>query len=121
MARLLILAALLLPDVTPRSSNFDPRRLVEERSIVVPETWLMGAGGKFIVTETGAGAVGLIDAANGRDLGQIGDHGGAGRHDWNWGQSDRVIASTASDGTVRAWDATTRKEIASLRPHAGMT
>jgi hypothetical protein len=121
MARLLILAALLLPDVTPRSSTFDPRRLVEERSFAVPESWLMGAGGRFIVTETEAGELGLIDAATGRNLGPIGDASAAGRHDWNWGQSDRVIATTSNDGTVRAFDATTRKEIASLRPHAGMT
>jgi len=121
MARALFLAALVLADVTPRTSTFDPRRLAEERSFAVPETWLVGAGGKYIATETGAGSIGLIDATTGRNLGVIDELGGPSRHDWNWGQSDRILAITAHDGNVKVWDATTRKEIASLKPHEGMT
>jgi WD40 repeat protein len=123
-AILLPVLAALVADVTPRSSNFHPKRLVEERSFAAPGLWLVAPGGKFIATATGGDSVGLIDVATGRDLGVLGDHDNGGRHDGNFGQSDHILATTANDGTVKVWDAATRKEIATFKdpfPHAGYT
>lgn len=120
-AILLSALAFLAADVTPRSSSFDPRRLREERSFAAPGLWLLGAGGKFIATGSGRDAFGLIDATTGRDFGIVGDHGGQGRHDGNWGQSDRILATTSDAGLVKVWDATTRKELLSIEPHAVYT
>ena len=108
-------------DVTPRSNTFDPKRLVEERSFSAASLWLVSPGGKYIATATGADSFGLIDATTGRDLGEVGEHAGTVRHDGNFGQSDRFLAIAGNDGTVKVWDATTRKEIASLQPHEGFT
>ena len=119
----LVFAALvsLAPDVSPRSSSFHPKRLSEERSISAAGLWLIAPGGKFIATAAGGDSVGLIEVATGNDLGVLGEHSG-GRHDGNFGQSDRILATTANDGPVKVWDATTRKEIASFKsPHPGYT
>ena len=120
-AILLSALASVLGDVTPRSSAFDPRRLVEERSISAGSLWLVSPGGRYIATATGADSFGLIDTATGRDVGQVGEHAGTVRHDGNWGQSDRFLATAGNDGTVKVWDAQARKEIASLTPHEGFT
>src|SRR5262245_49071419 len=112
--------ALAFGDVTPRSSSFNPKRLGEERSFSAPGLWLVSPGGRFIATATDDTGFGLIEAATGRDFGTVGSHEG-GRHDGNWGQSDRILATTGEDGIVKAWDAGSRKEIASFKPHAGYT
>ena len=113
--------AALAGDVTPHSSSVHPKRLAEERSFPAPGLWLISPGGKFIATEGPGDSFGLIDGATGRDLGRMGDAMAGGRHDGNWGQSGRFIAITSNDGSVRVWDATTRKETASMRPHEGVT
>lgn len=123
----MILAAIAVAigDVTPRFGNFNPKRLVEERSFAAPGLWLLSAGGKYIASNKDGDSFNLIETSTGKDLGSFGGHGGAGRHDWNWGQSDRILATTAGDGAVKVWDATTRKEIASFtgdqQPHSGYT
>jgi len=113
--------ALAFGDVTPRSSSFNPKRLGEERSFSAPGLWLVSPGGRFIATSLDETTFGLIDAATGRDLGTVGKHESGGRHDGNWGQSDRILATTSGDGEVKVWDAVARKEIASFKPHAGYT
>ena len=122
-AILLSTLAFIVGDVTPRSGSFNPKRLAQVRSFPAPGLWLLAPGGKFIATMTGGDGVGLIDATTGRDLGVLGDHGGSVRHDGNWGQSDRILATTASNGSVKVWDAVTRKEIGSIKtpPHDGFT
>jgi WD40 repeat protein len=123
-AMILAAAAVAFGDVTPRASTFNPRRIAEERSFDAPNLWLVSAGGRYIATQTGADAFGLIDTSTGKDVGAFGDHGGMGRHDGNWGQSDRLLATAGSDGTVKVWDATTRKEVVSIAgrdAHAGYT
>lgn len=115
-ATVLAVLAVLLADVSPKSGTFNPKRLAKERDFAAPGFWLVSPGGRFITTATGD-SFGLIDATNGRDFGKLGDHVG-GRHDGNWGRSDRILATTSNDGAVKVWDATTQKEIASLRPHA---
>lgn len=114
-------AGVLLGDVTPRSNALDPRHLVELRSYPTPGLWLVGSGGRFIATDSGAEEIGLLDAATGRDAGSLGGSGGSGRHDGNWGADGRTFASASNDGTVKVWDAATRKELASLTPHTGYT
>ncbi|HTF56029.1 MAG TPA: hypothetical protein VK661_02070 [Planctomycetota bacterium] len=111
----------LFGDVTPRSNSLDPRHLVELRSYPAPGLWLVGSGGRFIATDTGGDDIGLLDAATGRDLGPLTGSGGSGRHDGNWGADGRTFASASNDGTVKVWDAATRKELASLTPHTGYT
>ncbi len=121
-AILLSALAVTLGDVTPRSSSFNPRRLGEERSFAAGGLWLVGPGGRYIATATGTDSFGLIDVATGRDLGAVGEHTGTVRHDGNWGQSERILATCAMDGSVKVWDATTRKEIAEFKsPHPGYT
>jgi WD40 repeat protein len=119
-AMVLAVLAVLLGDVSPKSGTFNPKRLAKERDFAAPGLWLMSPGGRFITTATGIDSFGLIDATTGRELGRLGDHTG-GRHDGNWGRSDRILATTSNDGAVKVWDAITRKEVASLRPHAGYT
>jgi WD40 repeat protein len=122
-AILLPVLAALAADVTPKSSAFNPRRLGEERSFAVTGLWLIAPGGKFIATEAGADGVGIVDVKTGLDMGVIGDHDGGGRHDGNFGQSDRILATTSNGGLVKVWDAATRKEIATFKepPHPGYT
>ncbi|HZL71705.1 MAG TPA: hypothetical protein VFC86_04545 [Planctomycetota bacterium] len=120
-AMVLAVVAFALGDVTPKSNAFNPRGLREERTFAAPGLWLLSPGGKYVATSTGGDSFGLIESATGRDLGAFGDHGGAGRHDGNWGASDRFLATTGSDGTVKVWDATTRKEVGSMKPHSGFT
>ncbi|HEY3226790.1 MAG TPA: hypothetical protein VGK61_07345 [Planctomycetota bacterium] len=114
-------AGVLFGDVTPRSNSLDPRRLVELRSYPAPGVWLVGSGGRFIATDTGGEEIGLLDAATGRDAGPLAGHGGSGRHDGNWSADGRTFASASNDGSVKVWDAVTRKEIASFTPHTGYT
>jgi WD40 repeat protein len=120
IASLAVLLAAFGPDVTPRLSPFYPRRLVEERTFDAPGLWLMAPGGKVIATAMGGDSFGLIDVATGRNF-ELGDHKPGGRHDGNFGQSERYLATTANDGPVKVWDAVTRKEIASFKPHGGYT
>lgn len=121
-AILLAVLAAAAADVSPRASSFNPKRLVEERSFAAPNLWLVAPGGKYVATAIGGDSFGVIDVATGRDAGQIGDSGGGGRHDGNFGQSDRYLATTANDGPVRVWDAASRKEVASFKlPHPGYT
>lgn len=113
--------ALAFGDVTPRSSAFNPKRLGEERSFSAPLLWLLSPGGKYVATAIDDTGFGLMETATGRDLGSVGSHDKGGRHDGNWGQSDRIFATTSGDGEVKVWDAATRKEIAAFKPHAGYT
>lgn len=119
-AILLAASTVLVADITPKAGTFNPKRLSLERSFSAPGLWLFAPGGKYIATATGINSFGLIDVATGKDLGVLGDHP-LGRHDGNFGQSDRILATTSNDGEVKVWDATTRKEIGSFKPHAGYT
>jgi WD40 repeat protein len=104
-------------DATPRGGTFNPKGLAEERTFPAPNAWLFSAGGRFIATEIDESAFGLIDTATGRDFGQLGKHPRA-RHDGNFGQSDRVLATTGNNGDVKVFDALSRKELLSLaQPH----
>ena len=118
---ILLSAFLVAADATPRSVTFAPNRLALERSFPAPGLWLMAPGGRYIATETGGDSFGLLDAAAGRDLGVWGGHEGAARHDGNWGLSGRFLATCGMDGSVRVWDAATKKQVAIFSPHAGYT
>jgi len=120
-AILFAVVCVLFGDVTPRSNSLDPRRLVELRSYPAPGLWLVGSGGRFIAVDSGGDDIGLLDAATGREAGQLGGPGGSGRHDGNWGADGRTFASASNDGSVKVWDAVTKKELVSLTPHTGYT
>ena len=111
--------ALASADATPRGGTFNPRILAEERSFPAPDAWLFSAGGRFIATEIGDTDFGLIDTATGKkDAEPLGKHRRA-RHDGNFGQSDHILATTGNDGDVKVFNAISRKELFTIRPHPG--
>ena len=120
-AILLSSLTLAFGDVTPRSSSLNPKSLGVERSFSAPLLGNISPGGKYVATAIDETGFGLIDSATGRDLGILGSHDTGGRHDGNWGQSDRILATTSGDGIVKVWDAVARKEIGSFKPHEGYT
>jgi len=121
IAILFAAASLALADATPKSGQFEPKGLVELRSFVVSNVWLLGPGGRYIATSTGNDEIGLFDVATGRDLGLLGGHAPTGKHDGNWSLNGRILASAGDDTSVKVWDAVGRKEIASFTPHAVFT
>ncbi len=114
---LLLLAALLVPDSSWRGREVDLAKIELVRSFGPWKPSTLSPAGNGFALYTG-NAVRLIDVAKEREARQLTGHL-ANIHDSGWSRDGRVFATTGYDGTVRVWETSTGKPLATLPAHAG--
>ncbi len=114
---LLIASTPVLGDTSPRSGYPDVRKFKEVGKFLPARSiWLVVGGGKHVLAKNGNDVV-VYDAASGREAGTL--KGTANIHDAGYSRDGRFLALAGYDSTVKVFDLSSMKEVASIGAHAG--
>ena len=114
---LLAALALLAPDSGWRGREVDLTKIELVRSFGPFKPSTLSPAGNGFALYTG-NSVRLYDIAREKEGPQLTGHL-SNIHDSGWSRDGRVLATTGYDGTVRVWETSTGKALATLPAHAG--
>ncbi|GEM_PF-6197171 len=110
------IVSLLSMDVSPQGGTVDPRRFTLVRKVALGRASIVSPSGEFLAQYSG-NDVQLVELSKKTKV-QLAGHT-QNIHDGGWSRNGRILATSAYDGTVRAWDVEKGREIFSVSPHAG--
>ena len=116
MKTTLALALAVWCDSSARRPTADPSRFELLRTFSARSSSLSPAGNVFALYV--GNSVTLFDARADKEPFRLAGHNGN-IHDSGWSRDGRVFATSGYDGTVRVWDVTTGRTLASIPAHAG--
>lgn len=103
-------------DTSPRGGSADPRRFSLMRKVPLARANLVSPAGGRIAQYSGNNVV-VYDVLKKESVTLAGHTQNL--HDGGWSRNGRILATSAYDGTVRAWDVEKGRELMSVSPHAG--